>query len=128
MNLERIVIFLAAGFFLLYGLAFSISPENMAQIITGSKPAGVSALVDFRATYGGMTIAVGVSLFYLYSIHQARACLAIVVIVLLGMAATRAIGLFVHGSGNLMMYLFLVLELLGSGLALIAMRERTGVE
>ncbi len=124
MNLERFVIFLAAGFFLLYGVAFSISPETMARIITGAKPAGISALVDFRATYGGMTIAVGVSLFYLYLIHQARACLVIVVIILLSMAATRTIGLFVHGSGNLAMYLYLVLELLGSALAAIAIRGR----
>lgn len=124
MNLERFVIFLAVGFFLLYGLAFSIMPANMALVVTGSEPEGISALVDFRATYGGMTIAVGLALYYLHSIRQVRACLAVVVIVLLSMAATRTIGLFVHGSGNFFMHLYLALELLGTGLAVIALRGK----
>ena len=124
MNLERFVIFLAAGFFLLYGLAFSLVPETMAIFITGSAPTGISALVDFRATYGGMTIAVGLALCYLYAIAQVRACLAIVAMVLLSMATTRTIGLVVDGSGNFLMYLYLVLEILGGVLAIVAMRQR----
>ena len=126
MSLERVVIFLAAGFFLLYGLAFSLIPEIMAIIVTDSGPEGISALVDFRATYGGMTIAIGIALFYLHSIHQVRACLVIIVIVLLSMAITRLVGLLVDGSGDVFMYLYLVLELLGSALAMAALRGRAG--
>jgi hypothetical protein len=59
MDLQRFVIFLAAIFFVLYGIAFSILPAEMSVLVTGSKPQGPSALVDFRATYGGMTVAVG---------------------------------------------------------------------
>ncbi|MEM7359904.1 MAG: DUF4345 family protein [Pseudomonadota bacterium] len=122
MTLERIVIILTASFFLLYGLAFSLVPVNMALAITGSEPQGISALVDFQATYGGMTVAVGLTLFYLYSMGQGRACLVIVIIVLLSMAATRSLGLEMHGPGNFLMYLYLALELLGSALATIALR------
>ena len=125
MNLERIVIFSAAAFFLFYGIAFSILPGDMALLITGSEPRGESALVDFRATYGGTTMAVGLALLYLFSIEQPRACLVIVIIVLMSMALTRAIGLFVDGPGNFLMTLYLVFELLGSALAAIAMRNRS---
>ncbi|MEM6583044.1 MAG: DUF4345 family protein [Pseudomonadota bacterium] len=122
MNLERFVIFLAAFFFLLYGLAFALLPSGMAMIVTGSGPEGVSALIDFRATYGGLNIAVGLVLFYLFTIKQLRACLVVIIVVLLSMAVTRTIGLLLDGSGNLFMYLFLVLEIVGAALAAIAMR------
>lgn len=125
MNLQRFVIFLAAIFFFLYGLAFSILSVEMALLVTESKPQGASALIDFRATYGGMTMAVGLALFYLYSIHQIRACLVIVILLLMGMALTRTIGLVVEGEGNTFMYLYLVLELLGSAIAFYAMRRRS---
>ncbi len=94
----------------------------MAQLVTGTDPEGVSALIDFRATYGGLTIAIGIALYYLYSLRQVRACLVVIIIVLLSMAATRAIGLLVNGAGNLTMYLFLILELLGSALAAMAIK------
>ena len=124
MNLERFVIYASALFFVVYGLAFSILPVTMALLVTGSEPQGVSHLVDFRATYGGMTLAVGLSLLYLNAIQQARACLVLVVIVLMSMAVTRTVGLLVHGSGNFLMYLYLALEILGSVLAFIAMAQR----
>ena len=126
MSLERFIIFLTAGFFLAYGLAFSVSPEMMAQLVTDSAPVGVSALVDFRATYGGLNMAVGIALCYLYATGQARASLVMIIVVLLSMAATRSIGLLLQGSGNVYMYLYLVLELLGSAMAAVAMRGRAG--
>ena len=46
MNLQRVVVYLAAGFFLLYGLAFSLVPESVALLVTGSQPEGVFALID----------------------------------------------------------------------------------
>ena len=122
-TLGRIVAFVAIAFFLLYGVAFSLFPEDMSLLVTGSKPEGVSALIDFRATYGGMTIAVGAALAYLYAIGQVRACLVTIALVLFSMAATRSVGLLVHGSGNAMMYVYPVLEILGGVLALLAMRK-----
>ena len=122
MNFQTFVIYLAAGFFLLYGIAFTIDPGEMARLVTGGGPDGVSALVDFRATYGGMTVAVGAMLFYLHAIDQIRPSLVIVVMVLSCMAITRSIGLYADGEGNFLMYTYLVLEVVGSGLALLALR------
>ena len=66
MQLSKLVVYFASGFFLLYGIAFSMFPNLMAGLITGGAIHGTSALVDFRATYGGMTIAVGLTILYLY--------------------------------------------------------------
>lgn len=123
MKLETIVVFLAATFFVAYGLAFAVAPNATSGAVTGLTMSNVSALVDFRATYGGMTVAVGLVTLYLHHIQQSRACLVTIVIVLMSMACTRALGFVVDGSGNLLMGVYLALELLGSLLAWIALRQ-----
>lgn len=123
MNIARFVIYLAIAFFLLYGVAFSIFPAKMAMLITQSQPDGGSPTIDFRATYGGLNIAIGLTLIYLYAIKHIRACLIITIIVLLSMAVTRSLGFVLDGSGNTLMMLFLVLEVLGSMLAFVALRR-----
>ena len=123
MNLQSFVIYFAAAFFFLYGLAFTVFPEGMAYLVTESEPRGISALVDFRATYGGMTAAVGATLFYLHSINQIRPSLVIIIFVLIGMAIARTFGLLVEGEGNFMMYLYLLLEVAGSALAWFALQR-----
>ena len=106
---------------MLYGLAFTIFPGGMFLLVTGSEPESTSALVDFRATYGGMTLAVGAALVYLQVNRQFGAGLVIVILVLLGMAIARILGLLLDGAGNFLMYLFLALELVGSALAFFAL-------
>ncbi|MFD2166343.1 DUF4345 family protein [Thalassotalea euphylliae] len=123
MNLGKFVIYLAGSFFLLYGLAFSIMPDTMSLLVTGSTPPEGSASIDFRATYGGLQLALGLAIFYLNGIGQTNASLFIVALVLISMAFTRTLGFFVESSGNLYMYLFLTLEVLGSALALFALRK-----
>ena len=121
MNLPSIVILMAAAFFLLYGLAFTIFPGGMSLLVTGSEPESTSALVDFRAAYGGMTLAVGAALVYLQVNRQFGSGLVIVILVLLGMAIARILGLLLDGAGNFLMYLYLALELAGSALAFFAL-------
>ena len=123
MSLQTLVIVLSAGFFACYGLAFSLSPAAMSLLVTGAEPTGASALVDFRATYGGMSLAVGITVYYLHAIRQSHAALVVTIMVLMCMAATRTVGLMVEGSGNVLMYVYLALELLGSALAYIAMKQ-----
>ncbi len=123
MNFQKFVIYLAAGFFLLYGLAFSIAPTAMALLITGAELQGTSAIVDFRATYGGMTIAVGLIMLYLSKIGHTQASLIAIILVLMGMALTRTLGFIVDGRTNLLMYVYLGLELVGSVLAWLALRK-----
>ncbi|MEP5570107.1 MAG: DUF4345 domain-containing protein [Halioglobus sp.] len=125
MSFQSFVVFLVAAFFLVYGLAFVVYPEGMALLVTQNKPEGVSALIDFRSTYGGMTAAVGGTLLYLHAINQIRPALVIVIIVLIGMAVARTYGLIVDGAGNLMMYLYLALEITGSALAYFSLNKHS---
>lgn len=126
MHLQSVVIYLSAAFFLLYGLAFTLVPAEMAMLVTGARPEAPSAAVDFRATYGGMTVAVGLALVYLNAIAQRRACLVVIIMVLMGMALARALGLVLEGGGNTLMYVYLALEVAGSALAFVAMPARDG--
>ncbi|MEP4485578.1 DUF4345 domain-containing protein [Marinobacter alexandrii] len=123
MYIQSLVIYVAATFFLLYGLAFTISPEGMAVLVTQSKPVGTSALIDFRATYGGMTVAVGLALIYLHRINQTRPGLIIVILILMGMAVARTAGFLMDGAGNSIMYVYWGLEIAGSALALYALQK-----
>ena len=124
MKLDTFVIYLAAGFFIAYGIVFMLAPVAMSGLVTGSAPEGVSALVDFRATYGGMTLAVGLAILYLHRATYTRASLVLVAMLLSCMALGRVIGLVVDGSGNVLMYVYLVLEIAGSALALLAMKGK----
>ena len=122
MKLQTFVVYLAACFFIFYGLAFSVTPNVMSELVTGSGLDNISALVDFRATYGGMTVSVGFIILCLYKIGQVRSILLAVVVVLLSMATTRSLGFFLDGTTNVLMYVYLLLELLGGGLAWFAMQ------
>lgn len=62
MNLGSVLIRLNAAFFVVYGLAFVVAPEAVGRAITGSAPGTPSGVIDMRATYGGMTVAVGLAL------------------------------------------------------------------
>ena len=128
MKLDTFVIYLAAGFFIAYGIVFMLAPVAMSGLVTGSAPEGVSAMVDFRATYGGMTLAVGLAILYLHRATHTRASLVLVAMLLSCMALGRVIGLIVDGSGNVLMYVYLVLEIAGSALALLAMKNQSGPE
>ena len=59
------VIWITGLFFVLYGLAFTIAPFEMAAWVTGDAPGTPSAAIDMRATYGGMSIAVGLTILLL---------------------------------------------------------------
>lgn len=119
----RIVIWLSASFFIIYGVAFSLFPIAMATIVTGVEPIGVSTSIDLRATYGGMSIAAGVTMLYLLFCLQIRTCLVMIVLLLMSMAVTRTIGLLVEGTGNVFMYLFLAGEVMGAALAVEATKK-----
>jgi hypothetical protein len=110
----------AGVFFILYGIAFAIEPHGMAFATTQLEPDTVSALVDIRATYGGMTIAVGVLIIYLKQCVSIQHSLRVVWLVLLCMAATRAVGFVADGQANTLMYLYFVAEILGAALAIYA--------
>ena len=59
---KNLLVVLGAAFFIVYGVAFIFAPTAMASFITGAAPAHPSSMIDFRATYGGMTLGVGLIL------------------------------------------------------------------
>ncbi|NKC00320.1 MAG: DUF4345 domain-containing protein [Pseudomonadales bacterium] len=122
MKLAKLVLWAGAGFFLIYGLIFSIFPSSFSDLVTGSSPNSVSGIVDFRATYGGMTLAVGLAL-ALAARHPSGVKLGLwgFVILMLGMACARSIGIVVDGMPNTLMFVYLVGELLSAGLAWFAL-------
>lgn len=119
--IEKIVVFLTAYSFILYGLLFALAPLTMAALTIELNPTSTSAMIDLRSTYGGTNLAIGLFMLFLQHNNQVRACLWLVIIVLLSMAITRTLGLFLHGAGNAFIYLMLFLELLGSVLAAAAL-------
>lgn len=117
--MSKLLVYLTALFFLLYGAIFAVFPVEMANLITGSSPNSTSATIDFRATYGGAQFAVGLALILVLKIKQdVTLALVIVAITLLSMAFGRLIGILLDGQPNTLMYVYLVAELVFGLLAL----------
>ncbi|HHF2874144.1 DUF4345 domain-containing protein [Vibrio harveyi] len=117
--MSKLLVYLTALFFLLYGAIFAVFPVEMTNLITGSSPNSTSATIDFRATYGGAQFAVGLALILVLKIKQdVTLALIIVAITLLSMAFGRLIGILLDGQPNTLMYVYLVAELVFGSLAL----------
>ncbi|MEM7220697.1 MAG: DUF4345 domain-containing protein [Pseudomonadota bacterium] len=119
-----IIVLLSGVFFLVYGAAFGIAPNAMSELVTGARLADGAALIDFRATYGGLTLAVGLMILLLYRSSQIRLALLMVISVLACMAFTRVLGMIVDGGANTTMYVYLALESGGALLGWFAMHRR----
>ena len=122
--MDKLLVYAVGLFFLAYGVAFTLLPLEMAQFVTGAAPATASGVIDMRATYGGMSVAVGILLIVLGGRAEwgSRGLLASA-IVLRGMAGGRVIGMVLDGSPNMLMYLYLAGELMFAALALILSRS-----
>ena len=105
---------------MLYGAVFTLYPMEAAFLVTDAAPGTSSALIDMRATYGGMSIAVGITILLLASRSQLLGqALLVTGVVLLGMAAGRVLGMIIDGEPNTFMYLYLLGELLFGAAALL---------
>ncbi len=106
-------------FFFVYGMGFVLFPEFLSFWVTDSVPATSSGVTDMRATYGGMSAAMGLTILLLAKQEsQLTRPLLVTVMVLWGMAIGRIIGMFIDGDPNLMMFIYLAAECLFGGLAL----------
>jgi hypothetical protein len=113
--MAKLLVWAIGLFFILYGIAFIIAPTEMAVFVTGDSPKTPSGVIDLRATYGGMSISVGTILLIVISkVEHLRLALLLTAIVLLAMAAGRSVGMFQDGEPNVVMYLYLVAELIFS--------------
>ena len=112
------LIWLNAIVFVAYGAGFAVAPEALAIWVTGSAPGTPSGLIDLRATYGGMSI--GLGLFFALTARDPsrhRLGLQAVLVVMVCMAGTRLLGITLDGTPNSKMWIYLALEILVAGLA-----------
>ena len=112
MNYGQLLTFLGSLFFIVYGILFSILPTEASSFVTDSVPSSTSAFIDMRATYGGMSIGAGIIL-ALLARNASTINIGVIALFLLMvcMASTRTIGIFVDGDPNVVMYVYLALEI-----------------
>lgn len=123
MYFPRLLVQFTGAFFLAYGCAFALFPAGLSMFVTGAVPDTSSGMIDMRATYGGMSIAVGAMLFLLAGKQRTlRFGLLSVALVLLGMAVTRVVGIVLDGNPNTLMFVYLVAEIVPSIIALLLYR------
>jgi len=98
-------------------------PHDLLQFVVQEKMNTSSGVIDIRATYGGMSVGVGMVL-YLLARDDATLNIGLIAVFILvfGMACGRTIGMIVDGDPNNLMYLYLILELTVSALALLLLR------
>lgn len=118
--MSKLLVYATAVFFIVYGGLFLLLPTGMAYWITGAELNTASAVIDVRATYGGAQLAVGLMMLLVVKLKDdVDLGLIFVAVVLLAMAFGRLVGLGNDGEANLVMYLYLVGELLFGALALV---------
>ncbi|SHH23773.1 DUF4345 family protein [Ferrimonas marina] len=117
--MAKLLVYLTALFFVVYGALFIVLPADMALWVTGSAPAASSASIDFRATYGGAQLAIGVVFLLVVKLrNDVDLALLIVGLVLLLMALGRTVGILMDGQPNALMWVYLIAELVFGTLAL----------
>jgi hypothetical protein len=118
MTIQAAIVRITAAVFTCYGIGFVVAPELLSQWVTGAIPASASGLIDMRATYGGMSVAVGILLFVLSSKQgNIENGLLGVIILMLCMAGGRIYGIAVDGSANIVMYIYLAIEIGMAGIS-----------
>lgn len=124
MNFPVRLLWINAVLFVLFGIGFIVAPGSLSFLITGAAPGTSSAVIDMRATYGGMAFCAG--LFFGFCARNPgtlRSGLLASLLTLSGIAGGRLIGIFADGSPNNWMFLLLAAELLFVGLMTVALKQ-----
>jgi hypothetical protein len=111
MKFGRALVLINAVIFIIYGCFYLLYPIEASMYVTQSIPATTTAVIDMRAVYGGMSIAIGIIL-VLLSINNHTLLLAVKIlfIYMLCMAFARFLGVIVDGNANNKMYYYLIAE------------------
>ena len=72
MRFPVVLLWINAALFVVFGAVFIIAPALLSQVITGATPGTTNALIDMRATYGGM--ALGIGLFWAIALADRVRC------------------------------------------------------
>ena len=107
--------------FLLFGTSFLVLPEQMALLVSESAPASPAGLTDMRATYGGLSLGIGLFLGHCAHIGALRPGLLASLLVLSCAALGRLLGIFLEGEPTSMMVLLLTAEIIFSVLSVVAL-------
>lgn len=117
--MARILILITAATFFFYGIWFMSDPSGAMYFLIQENLQTSSGHIDLRATYGGMSIGVGLVLFALgFRDQTIRLGLISVLFLMIGMALGRTIGIAIDGSPNNLMLTYLGLELGAGAIAL----------
>ena len=107
----------------MYGLLYVLFPYELSDWVTAAVPASTSAVIDVRATYGGMSIAVGIMLVMLTrEAATLRSAVAFLTLLMACMAGGRIAGMLLDGDPNFVMYLYLVLEIVTAAACCVWLR------
>ena len=118
------LLYLASVVFAVFGFAFSLFPDQLFFASVGQQLGNASAVTDVRATYGGMSIGVGLA-FYLLARNPAyvRVGLAALCVIMLCMAIARGLGMVLDGEPSSLMHTYLGLELLVALISAFMLRK-----
>jgi len=124
MKFAKYLVWVNCALFVAFGLGFTFAPTVLASIVTGSEPASPSAVIDMRATYGGMALGLA-SLFWLCAKDPQTVYIGVrgVLGVMIFLSLSRLFGIIIDGSANTFMYLLLGAEVVMAILAAAALRQ-----
>ena len=112
MTARVILLGLNALMFIVFGLGFMFDPATVTPMFLGVPAPAGDLLVDMRATYGGLSMALG--LFMAYSIYRREHLyqgLLVSFLVAIALFASRAIAIAAEASVGQAMYQSVILEL-----------------
>ena len=116
MKFGKALCLINAVIFLVYGIFYMLVPAAISTYVTESIPATTSALIDMRAVYGGMSIAISIIL-AVFSLKKEtlRFAIMILMIFMITMASGRLLGIILDSGANNKMYYYLISEVLIAG-------------
>lgn len=128
MTFARTLVWINCALFIAFGLGFTFAPALLASVVSGAEPATPSAVIDMRATYGGMALGLA-TLFWLCARDEQGVSIGIrgVLGVMVFLALSRLLGIVIDGSPNAFMVLLLAAEVVMAVLAVVALRQHTPV-
>ena len=122
MNIGKTLVFVNGVLFVGFGLGFIIAPGFFLKLFTETTLSLPSAVIDVRATYGGLGLGVGVWLLLCFK-DNVRLGLLGSLVVLASIILGRTIGLIVDGNPNVFMFVFLGAEMVFFLAALYALKS-----
>ncbi len=124
MGLPKILLWINCVLFIAFGLAFALTPQWFATLFTGAAPSTNSGVIDMRAVYGGVALALAY-VFAQCAANSAYTKLGVqsILAVMTGLATARSLGIVLDGQPNVIMLLLLASEVIMTIIAFIAFKR-----